>query len=69
MADTEWGEVRWSGHHVDGTTFEMCGVAIMTVRDDLVASLRLYVEPVDRTGEDIEAAVDKLTAPPSHPTT
>lgn len=65
--DTEWGEVRWSGHHLDGATFEMCGVAIMTVRNDLVAELRLYVEPVERRDEDIEAAVDKLTAPPSHP--
>jgi hypothetical protein len=34
------------------------------VRDDLVAEARLYMEPVDRSGDDIEVAVEQLYRPP-----
>jgi hypothetical protein len=61
---TEWGEFDWSGRHTDGSPFGMRGVIIATVRDDLIAEARLYMEPVDRSGEDIEAAVDTLYRPP-----
>ncbi|KRE52490.1 hypothetical protein ASG70_13870 [Phycicoccus sp. Soil748] len=62
---TEWGELSWHGHHTDGSTFAMCGVIILTVRDGLIADARLYVEPVDRGDEDIEAAVETLYRPPT----
>ncbi|MBV9831198.1 MAG: nuclear transport factor 2 family protein, partial [Marmoricola sp.] len=63
--DTEWGEVDWRGHHLDGATFAMRGVIVATVVDDLITSARLYVEPVEQqeTG-DIEAAVEQLYRPP-----
>ena len=63
--DTEWGEVDWRGRHTDGSPFAMRGVIVVVVRDDLVAEGRLYVEPVDAGGEDIEAAVEQLYRPPS----
>lgn len=63
--DTEWGEVYWRGHHTDGSGFAMCGVIIATIRDDRIAAARLYVEPVEDTGADIDAAVDQLYRPPS----
>lgn len=66
VAGTEWGEVDWRGHHVDGSPFAMRGVLILTVRDDLVAAARLYVEPVEAHGDDIDAAVEQLYRPRPH---
>jgi ketosteroid isomerase-like protein len=62
--DVEWGEVDWRGHHVDGSSFAMRGVIIATVREGLVASARLYVEPVEDGGTVIEEAVEQLFRPP-----
>jgi ketosteroid isomerase-like protein len=63
--DTEWGEWSWQGHHVDGSPFAMRGVTILVVRDDLIAEGRLFMEPVETDGGDIEAAVQELYKPPS----
>ncbi|MFC5176521.1 nuclear transport factor 2 family protein [Nocardioides taihuensis] len=62
--EVEWGEVEWLGHHGDGSAFAMRGVLILTIRDDLVAEGRLYVEPVEGSDDDIRAAVDALYRPP-----
>lgn len=63
--DTEWGEWSWHGHHVDGSPFAMRGVTIVVVPDDLITEARLYMEPVEGDGGDIEAAVQQLYRPPS----
>jgi hypothetical protein len=60
----EWSEVSWSGHHADGAVFAMRGVIIATIRDDHIASARLYVEPVELRDEDIQGAVERLYRPP-----
>jgi hypothetical protein len=65
--DTEWGEWIWHGHHVDGSTFAMRGISILVGRDGLVSEARLYMEPVEVGGGDIEAAVRDLYKPPSEP--
>jgi len=62
--DTEWGEWVWSGMHRDGSPFATRGVTIMVIRDCLIAEGRLYMEPVDTAGEDIDAAVRELTKQP-----
>lgn len=62
--DEEWAEVAWSGHHADGAPFAMCGVIIATIREDRIASARLYVEPVEMSSEDIDSAVEQLYRPP-----
>ena len=62
--DVEWGEVDWGGHHTDGSPFAMRGVIIARIRDDRIAAARLYVEPVERRGADIDAAVEQLYRPP-----
>ena len=64
---TEWGEWSWHGAHPDGSAFAMRGVIILTVRDDLISDARLYMEPVDATGEDIGAAVRELYKAPDGP--
>jgi ketosteroid isomerase-like protein len=61
---SEWGECEWRGRYTDGSPFAMRGVIIATVRDGLIAEARLYMEPVDPSGDDIDAAVDKLYRPP-----
>jgi ketosteroid isomerase-like protein len=63
--DVEWGEVDWRGQHADGSPFGMRGVIIATVRADKIAAARLYVEPVEHAGADIDAAVQHLYQPPS----
>jgi|SRR3954447_4738540 hypothetical protein len=63
--DVEWGEFDWAGHHSDGSAFAMRGVIVATIRDDLIAKARLYVEPVDAGDEDIDEAVTQLYRPPS----
>ncbi len=58
--ETEWGEWAWQGRHTDGSPFAMRGVIILLVRDGLVAHARLYLEPVDESGGDIDTAVEEL---------
>jgi ketosteroid isomerase-like protein len=62
--EIEWGEWHWHGHHVDGSPFAMRGVTIFVVRDGLIAEGRLYMEPVEAGGGDIESAVQELYKPP-----
>ena len=61
----EWGEWHWHGHHADGSPFAMRGVTIVVVGDDLITEARLYMEPVEVGGGDIEDAVEQLYKPPS----
>ena len=61
---TIWTELRWTGTHVDGSSFLMQGVTVIGVRDDKVAWARLYMEPVEQGGADIDAAVRELYRSP-----
>ena len=56
VGDVEWSEWRWQGTQPDGSRLDMAGVIVFGVRDGLVASARLYVEPVEQ-GAGIDAAV------------
>ena len=58
--ETEWGEWDWRGQHADGSPFAMRGVTILVVRDGLIAEGRLYMEPVEEGGGDIDDAVQEL---------
>ena len=59
-----WTEMRWKGTHRDGSPFLMRGVTVIGVRDDKIAWARLYMEPVEEGGTDIDAAVQELYRPP-----
>jgi hypothetical protein len=59
---TEW---VWSGGHTDGSRFEMRGVTVLGISDGLISWGRLYMEPVERDGDDIEAMVQETYRPPS----
>jgi len=56
VGDVEWSEWRWQGTQPDGSRLDMAGVIVFGIRDGLVASARLYVEPVEE-GAGIDAAV------------
>jgi ketosteroid isomerase-like protein len=62
VGDTVWSEWRWDGTQTDGGRLDMAGVIIFGMRADRVAWARLYVEPVERTGGGIDAAVRDMTA-------
>ena len=60
--DAVWSEWRWEGTQADGGRLDMAGVIVLGVRNDRAAWARLYIEPVERAGEGIDAAVRHMTA-------
>lgn len=49
--DTIWTEWHMTGTQTDGTELDMRGVAIWGVEDDLLQWGRIYMEPVEQTGD------------------
>lgn len=58
--DTVWSEWRWTGTRADGEPFEVRGVTLFEVRDDLISAGTLYLEDVEQAGS-IEDAVQALS--------
>ena len=58
---TEWSEWRWSGTQAGGDRLEMAGVMVCGVQDGAIAWARLYVEPVEQGGADIDATVRSMS--------
>ena len=52
-----WTEWQMSGTRGDGTPHLMRGVIIFTTRDDRICAAKFYLEPVDTTTGDVDAAV------------
>ena len=58
---TVWSEWRWRGSHRDGSPFAMSGVIVAGLRPDgLIQWNRLYLEPVEEAGDDIDAVARQL---------
>ena len=62
-AGTEWAGL-WHGRYRDNSAFQMRGVTILIVGDDLITRARLYRELVDASAGNIDAAVHDLYRPP-----
>jgi ketosteroid isomerase-like protein len=60
----EVGEWHWHGNHVDGSEFAMSGVIVLGIEDDHIAWGRLYMEPIEQEGGDIDAMVRETYRPP-----
>lgn len=60
--DRVWTEWEMDGTRHDGERFQMAGVVIFGLRGDTITLARFYLEPVERTTGDVDAAVDRLTA-------
>ena len=54
---TIWTEWQMSGTRGDGTPHLMRGVIIFTVLDDRITAARFYLEPVEASSGNVDAAV------------
>lgn len=62
--DTFWTEWEMTGTRgADGGAHEMCGVFVFRVADGVVRSARMFLEPVDRSTVDMDAAVRAQVGP------
>jgi hypothetical protein len=61
----ELGEWRWSGTFNDGSPFVMCGVTVLGVEAGQITWGRLYMEPLERDGGDIDEMVRETYRPPA----
>jgi hypothetical protein len=57
-----WAEWRWTGTQTDGSPFEWRGVTLFGVRDDRIAWGRLYMEPVEQAGANIDETIGRMAA-------
>ena len=55
------GEVVWSEWHWSATGLRMVGVIVMAVKEDRISWARLYMEPVEGAGQDIDEAMRAIT--------
>src|SRR5689334_16003996 len=60
----EVGEWRWQGTHTDGSPFGMQGVIVARVQNNQIAWGRLYMEPIEQGGTDIDEMVKDTYRPP-----
>ena len=60
----EIGEFLWHGSHTDGAPFAMQGVIVLGIEDERIAWGRLYMEPVEAGGGDIDQMVQETYRPP-----
>ena len=63
LDDLEIGEWRWHGTYTDGSPFAMAGVIVLGIADERVAWGRLYMEPVEQGGGDIDDMVRETYRP------
>lgn len=57
---TAWTEWEMSGTRHDGVAACMRGVFVFRIEDDLIASGRMFLEPVDTSSGDMDAAVRQV---------
>ncbi|HET7272752.1 MAG TPA: nuclear transport factor 2 family protein [Rubrobacter sp.] len=55
------GDVVWSEWHWSATGMQMAGVTVMGIRDDRISWARLYMEPVEEAGQNIDEAMRTIT--------
>ncbi|MFI6101395.1 nuclear transport factor 2 family protein [Lentzea sp. NPDC051213] len=58
--DEVWSEWEFNGNRRDGQPFLMRGVVILRVSGERATAARFYLEPVDPTTDDVNAAVRRL---------
>jgi hypothetical protein len=58
-----WAEWDWSGTRADVTPLRMRGVTILGIEGDAIDWARFYMEPVDKDGVGVDAAVRAQVGP------
>jgi hypothetical protein len=56
---TAWTEWELHGTRRDGAEHLMRGVMIFSASEEVLTGVRFYMEPVDRTGNDIDDAIEQ----------
>jgi hypothetical protein len=62
LRHTSDGETVWSEWHWTATGLNMAGVILLGVEEDRIVWGRVYMEPVEEDGENIDEAVQRMTA-------
>ncbi len=60
--DTVWAEWEWKGTRADSAPFTMRGTTIQGVKQDRIAWVRLYMEPVQEDGAGADEGVRQSLA-------
>jgi len=60
--NTVCAEWRWTATQAGGASFDWRGTCLFGIEDDRIVWGRLYMEPVDSTGQGIDATVDDMVA-------
>jgi len=55
------GDVAWNEWHWSATGLQMAGVTVMGIREGRIAWARLYMEPVEQEGQDIDETMRTIT--------
>ena len=55
------GDVVWSEWHWRATGLNMAGITVMRIKEDRILWARLYMEPVEEQGQDIDEAMQTIT--------
>ena len=63
---TTWSEWHWSGTRTDGQAFEMRGVTLFEIADEVIVAGRLYLEDVERDLIGIDEVVETLSGHRPH---
>ena len=66
-ADTVWTEWTMDGTRRDGAEHHMRGVVVFTVADGRATAARFYLEPLDTSTSDVNAAVAAALHSPGEP--
>jgi ketosteroid isomerase-like protein len=61
LRHTSEGDTSWSEWHWSATGMQMAGVIVMGIKDDRISWARLYMEPVEEAGQDIDEAMRTIT--------
>jgi hypothetical protein len=56
-----WTEWYWSGTRNDGAPFNWRGVTIFNVEGNEITAGRLYMEPVEESGLNIDVTMEQIT--------
>ena len=62
---TAWTEWEMSGTRADGADFLMRGVVIFTIPDGVITAARFYLEPVEESSGDVNAATRRVVGQPA----
>jgi hypothetical protein len=63
---TTWSEWHWSGTRTDGQAFEMRGVTLFEIADNVIVAGRLYLEDVEPDLIGIDEVVQTLSGHRPH---